>query len=117
MEEIQIQQCLLPVEVQDGCHRRGALLHFPCILSFLRGCHLYLNVFMPKLSHEEFHEEEGAQEDEVEVVPYSYDGNAKYLFKTLHQTKIGDISMAVELFVDLLPGNLDHVHHHAVHGE
>lgn len=77
----------------------------------LPGLHIYLGVIMPNLSHEIFHEEEKGYEDEVEVVPHFYDRNAKQLFKTLHKTRMSDISMAVELFMEVEPVYLDHIHY------
>lgn len=40
------------------------------VLCFLHGLHLDFDVLMPNLSHEEFHEEEEGDEDEVEIAPH-----------------------------------------------
>lgn len=72
---------------------------------------------MPNLSHEEFHEKEEGQEDEEKKIPNSYYWTAKTFFKTLNQTRIGDIAMAPEIFVDEVPGHADYVHHHSVHSD
>lgn len=120
VKEVQKQKHLLLVEIQDGLLRRGdmlldshhgALLHFTC-----HGLHWFdLDLLMPNLGHEEFHEEEEGQEDKEKEVPNSHYRTAKTFFKTLNQARIGDVAMAPEIFMDGGPGHADHIHHHSIH--